>query len=138
VSDKNFKVKSGIQVPALSTAGPLVTDASGLLSSSATLSIAYGGTGQTTAQNARNAILPLQTNYTGYFLQTDQTNVSWAKVYNQVIQNAGIAVNPRGKLNIIGAVFADDAGNDLTTITFNNTAQVNTDVALSNAWWLGV
>lgn len=138
MADKNFKVKSGLQVPSLTISGPVITDASGNVTSSATLPISQGGTGQTTAQNARNAILPLQTNYTGYFLQTDQTNVSWAKVYNQIIQNAGIAVNPRGKLNIIGAVFADDSGNDLTTITFNNTAQVNTDVALSNSWWLGV
>ncbi len=138
MSDKSFKVKNGLVVPSLSTAGVVRTDSSGVISSSATLGISEGGTGQTTAQNARNALLPLQTGNEGYFLSTDQTNVSWAKVYNQVIQNAGIAVNPRGKINVIGAVFADDSVNDITTITFNNTAQVNTDVALSNSWWLGV
>lgn len=138
MSDKNFKVKSGLQVPSLTTAGPVTTDSSGNVTSTSALPINQGGTGQTTAGNALNALLPLQTGNTNYFLQTNQVTTQWSKVYNQIIQNAGIAVSPRAKINIIGAVFADDSVNDVTTITFNNTAQVNTDVALSNSWWLGV
>lgn len=127
MSDKSFKVKNGLVVPSLSTAGVVRTDSSGVISSSATLGILEGGTGQTTAQNARNALLPLQTGNEGYFLSTDQVNVSWAKVYNQLIKNNGTSVTPRKNVNIVGATFTDDAGTDTTTITFSDTAN-NADV----------
>lgn len=120
MSDKNFKVKSGLQIPGITSANILTTDSSGNVSSSSTLSIANGGTGQTTADNAINALLPLQTGNNNYFLQTNQVSTQWSKVFYQVIKNAGTAVTPRGNLNIIGATFADDAGNDLTTITVGN------------------
>jgi len=127
MSNKDFKVKNGLQVPSLTTAGVVTTDSSGNIGSSATLSISNGGTGQTSAQNARNALLPLQTGNEGYFLSTDQTNVSWAKVYNQLIKNSGTSVTPRKNVNIVGASFSDDAGSDTTTITFSDTAN-NADV----------
>jgi len=127
MSDKSFKVKNGLVVPSLSTAGVVRTDSSGVISSSATLGILEGGTGQTTAQNARNALLPLQTRNEGYFLSTDQTNVSWAKVYNQLIKNNGTSVTPRKNVNIVGATFTDNAETDTTTITFSDTAN-NADV----------
>jgi hypothetical protein len=127
MSDKSFKVKNGLVVPSLSTAGVVRTDSSGVISSSATLGISEGGTGQTTAQNARNALLPLQTGNEGYFLSTDQTNVSWAKVYNQLIKNNGTSVTPRKNVNIVGATFTDNAETDTTTITFSDTAN-NADV----------
>ena len=127
MSDKSFKVKNGLVVPSLSTDGVVRTDSSGVISSCATLGILEGGTGQTTAQNARNALLPLQTGNEGYFLSTDQTNVSWAKVYNQLIKNNGTSVTPRKNVNIVGATFTDNAETDTTTITFSDTAN-NADV----------
>ncbi len=45
-----------------------------------TVSVSNGGTGQTTAQAARNALLPIQTDNTNKFLQTDGTNVTWQNV----------------------------------------------------------
>lgn len=60
------------------TGSPITT--SGTLTLTGTLGIANGGTGQTTAQNARNALLPTQTGNAGRFLTTDGTNVSWAVV----------------------------------------------------------
>ena len=77
MADKRFKVKDGLVVPSLSTAGIVKTDSSGIISSSATLSISEGGTGQTTAANALNALLPLQTNNTNYFLQTNGVTPQW-------------------------------------------------------------
>jgi hypothetical protein len=77
VADKNFKVKSGLQVPSLTTAGPVTTDASGNVTSSATLPISQGGTGQTTAGNALNAFLPLQTSQDNKFLQTNGVTPQW-------------------------------------------------------------
>jgi hypothetical protein len=84
VSDKNFKVKSGLQVPSLTTAGPVVTDSSGNVTSSATLPISQGGTGQTTAGNALNAILPLQTSNDNKYLQTNGVDTQWNTVLQPV------------------------------------------------------
>jgi hypothetical protein len=131
VADKNFKVKSGLNIP-ITSAAILTTDSSGNISSSATLPIANGGTGQSTATNAINALLPLQTDKENYFLQTNQTTIQWAKAYYQGIQNNGVLVTPRNILNIVGGTFADSSGNDTTTVTvgFASTA-VSSNITLA-------
>jgi len=48
-----------------------------LLPATTTLPIANGGTGETTASGAVNALVPDQTGNTGKFLSTDGTSVSW-------------------------------------------------------------
>ena len=48
------------------------------ISLSGTVAIANGGTGQTTANAALNALLPSQVSNSGKFLTTDGTNTSWA------------------------------------------------------------
>jgi len=116
MSDKNFKVKSGLNIP-IASASILTTDASGNVSSSATLAVAAGGTGQTSTANALNALLPLQTGNENYFLQTNAVSSQWSKVYNQIFKNSGSTVNPRGTVNFIGAAFTDNSGTDTTTIT---------------------
>jgi hypothetical protein len=122
MADKNFKVKSGLNIP-ITSAAILTTDSSGNLSSSATLAISAGGTGQTTATNAINALLPVQDGSTiNYALQSNGTNVQWAKLYSQTVQSNGITVNPRGTLNFVGATLTDNAINDTITITFSDTA----------------
>lgn len=119
MSDKNFKVKSGLNIP-IASANILTTDASGNVSSSATLAISSGGTGQTSAANAINALLPVQNgSIVNYAIQSDGTNVSWAKVYNQLIKNSGTSVNPRRNIDFVGASFADDSNSDTTTITLS-------------------
>jgi hypothetical protein len=124
MSDKNFKVKSGLQVPALSS-GIVTTDSSGLISSTSIIPIASGGTGQSTANNALNALLPIQNGETvNYTIQSDGTNVSWAKIYNQLIQNAGISVTPRRNVNFVGMTFTDNAGTDTTTISVPTNASL--------------
>ena len=117
MADKNFKVKSGLNIP-ITSAAILTTDSNGNISSTTILPIANGGTGQTSANNALNALLPLQTGNANYFLQTNATNTQWSKAYYQSIQNNGTTVNPRGILNVVGASFTDSAGSDLTTLTF--------------------
>jgi hypothetical protein len=122
VADKNFKVKSGLNIP-ITSAAILTTDSSGNISSTAVLPITAGGTGQTSATNAINALLPIQNGSTvNYVIQSDGTNISWGKLYNQGIKNNGTTVNPRGIINIVGATFTDNAGTDTTTITFSDTA----------------
>ena len=127
MADKNFKVKSGLNIP-ITSAAILTTDSSGNISSTATLPISAGGTGQTSATNAINALLPVQNGSTvNYVIQSDGTNINWGKLYNQTIKNNGTTVTPRGIVNIIGASFSDNAGTDTTTITFSDTAN-NADV----------
>ena len=59
------------------TVGTGLTLSAGSLALTSPVTIGNGGTGQTTAQNARNALLPTQTGNNGRLLQTDGTNVSW-------------------------------------------------------------
>jgi len=118
VSDKNFKVKSGLNIP-ITSAAILTTDSSGNVSSNAVLPITAGGTGQTSATNAINALLPVQNGSTvNYAIKSDGVNVNWGKLYNQTIKDTGITVTPRANLNFVGAVLTDSAGSDTTTVTF--------------------
>ena len=52
----------------------------GSLELTTALPVLSGGTGATTAQDARNNLLPAQSGNNGEFLTTDGTNVSWATV----------------------------------------------------------
>ena len=127
MSDKNFKVKSGLNIP-IASAAILTTDSNGNISSTAILPITAGGTGQSSATNAINALLPVQNGSTvNYSIQSDGVNVNWGKLYNQTFKNNGTTVNPRGIVNIVGASFGDNSGTDTTTITFSDTAN-NADV----------
>jgi len=63
MADKDFKVKSGLD---LGTPLPLTE----------------GGTGQTSADNALNALLPLQTSSANKVLQTNGTTTSWVTLPN--------------------------------------------------------
>jgi hypothetical protein len=134
VSDKNFKVKSGLNLP-ITSAAILTTDSNGNISSSTVLPISAGGTGQSSATNAINALLPLQNGSTiNYTIQSDGTNVSWAKLYNQLIQNNGVSVNPRRNLNIVGGTFTDNSGTDTTTITVGFASiAVSSNITLSGS-----
>jgi hypothetical protein len=61
---------------------------------SGTFAIANGGTGQTTAQNARNALLPSQGGNGTKFLQTDGTNVSWQAAAGTVTSFSAGTLSP--------------------------------------------
>lgn len=56
---------------------PTATISGGTITGITDLAIADGGTGASTAQNARNNLLPTQTSNSGKYLKTDGTNVSW-------------------------------------------------------------
>jgi hypothetical protein len=61
----------------LTTSGGPVT-AAGTITLGGTLSLLNGGTGQTTANAAFNALVPLQTGNSGKYLTTNGTDTSWA------------------------------------------------------------
>jgi hypothetical protein len=78
-----------------------------------TLPIANGGTGQTTANTAFNALAPSQTSQSGKYLTTDGTNTSWA--------TAGVtAVNDTSTSTNLYPLFAAATSGSLTTIYTGN------------------
>jgi hypothetical protein len=60
-----------------------------------TLPVANGGTGQTTANSAFNALAPSQTSASGKYLKSNGTDSSWAilPTYLPIIDRSGSAVN---------------------------------------------
>jgi hypothetical protein len=83
-----------------------------------TLTLTNGGTGQTTAAAARNALLPSQATHSGEVLTTDGTNVSWAAA------GGGFQV-AYGTFDNTGAAITTAVG--ITSVSFGggNTATVN-------------
>jgi hypothetical protein len=63
----------------LTTSGGPITG-SGTITLAGTLALANGGTGQTTAISAFNALAPSQSGNNGKYLTTDGTNTSWGTV----------------------------------------------------------
>ena len=60
---------------------------------SSTLAIASGGTGQTTATTAFNALAPSQATNSGKFLTTDGTNTSWATASTTISNDTATTSN---------------------------------------------
>ncbi len=90
---------------------------SGTITLSGTLAIANGGTGQTTANDSLNALLPSQTGNNGKVLQTDGTNSSWQTISTSVenLSDTLIAGNTTGANDII-----IDSGQKITSATNTN------------------
>lgn len=67
--------------------------------------IANGGTGETTASDAINALVPSQSGNNDYFLQTNGTSVLWAAaaagMTMQVITASGTYTRPSGKTSFL-------------------------------------
>ena len=90
---------------------PLTTGVTG------TLPIANGGTGQTTANTAFNALAPSQTSNSGKYLTTDGTNTSWATV------SSGTSVsvsNDTTTASNLYPLFADATSGTASTIYTGN------------------
>lgn len=82
-----------------------------------TLPIANGGTGQTTANTAFNALAPSQTSNSGKYLTTDGTNTSWATV------SAGSTIslsNDTTTATNVYPLFADATSGNPTTLYTGN------------------
>lgn len=75
----------------LTVSGSPITT-SGTITLAGTLAIANGGTGQTTANSAFNALAPSQTSNSGKYLTTDGTNTSWATVSGGISTGKSIAM----------------------------------------------
>jgi hypothetical protein len=82
---------------------------------SATLAISSGGTGQTTANAAFNALAPSQTSNSGKYLTTDGTNTSWGTI------SAGASLsNDTSTSSNLYPLFASATSGTPTTIYTSN------------------
>ena len=80
-----------------------------------TVAIANGGTGQTTATAAFNALAPSQTSNSGKYLTTDGTNSSWATV----VSGASISNDTTTSTNLYPLFAAATSGTPTTIYTGN-------------------
>jgi hypothetical protein len=92
--------------------------------SGTTISINKGGTGQVTANDALNALLPTQTGLSGRVLQTDGTDTSWV-VTSGVPGGSNTQLQFNNSSSFGGAASLTYASNVLTI-----TSQANSDVPL--------
>lgn len=76
------------------TGGPITS--SGNITAGGTLAIISGGTGATSAKDARNNLLPVQTSFAGQFLTTDGTDVSWAPVAGGTVTSVNLSGGSTG------------------------------------------
>ncbi len=72
-----------------------------------TLPIANGGTGQTAANAAFNALAPSQTSNSGKFLTTNGTDTSWASVVGTTLTSAHLLVGSAGNVATDTAITGD-------------------------------
>jgi hypothetical protein len=79
------------------------------------LPITSGGTGQTTANSALNALLPSQSTYAGKFLTTDGSNTSWAD-------------NPLGSVTSVSVVSANGLAGSVTNPTTTPALTLSTTI----------
>lgn len=88
-----------------------------------TLPIANGGTGQTTANAALNALLPAQASNSGKYLTTDGTNSSWATVSAGVTSfsagTTGLTPNTgtTGAVTLAGTLAVANGGTGQTSLS---------------------
>lgn len=80
-----------------------------------TVAIANGGTGQTTANTAFNALAPSQTSNSGKYLTTDGTNSSWATI----TAGASISNDTTTSTNLYPLFAAATSGTPTTIYTGN-------------------
>lgn len=117
--------------------GALGTPSSGDLSNctgipasgiSGTVAIANGGTGQTTANAAFNALAPSQTGNNGKYLTTDGTNTSWATNPLGTVTSVDVSggttglsfsggpITTSGTITMAGTLAAANGGTGLTSL----------------------
>jgi len=132
---RQFSLAGGVTTFDGGTTGLLPsTPTSGAISLSGTLNIANGGTGQSTANAAFNALAPSQTGNSGKFLTTDGSNTSWSVnplgTVTQVNTGTGLTGGP---ITTTGTISIDSTVATLTgTQTLTNKTISGADNTLSN------
>lgn len=131
MADKHFKIKNNLVVSDLTIAGPIVRHTDGTLLSHTTLPIDKGGTGQTSASNALNALLPVQTDNSGKYLTSDGTNASWATVTAGFTPIPSSSINSNVTLAAFNKYFVDTSA--ARTITLPASPTVGDEIYIFDA-----
>ena len=95
------------------------------------LPIANGGTGNTTASSAINALLPSQFGQAGEFLVTDGTDVSWAPVTTGTVTSVNVSGGTTGLTALGGPI------NSSGTIVLGGTLDANNGGTGINSYAVG-
>lgn len=90
------------------------------------VAIANGGTGQTTANAAFNALAPNQSGQSGRYLKSDGTNASWDAIDISTADITGVLLPVNGGTGVANnnAATLTRSGNHALTITTTNTTSV--------------
>jgi hypothetical protein len=112
MADKDFKVKSGLD---LGTPLPLTE----------------GGTGQTSATNALNALLPVQTSSSGYYLKTDGSSTSWAGIVSSFTAMPSTSVSSNITLSSFNKYFVNTSS--ARTLTLPSTPSLGDEIYIFDA-----
>ena len=101
-----------------------------------TVGIEHGGTGQTTAQAAIDALLPDQSSSNGYFLTTDGTNSSWAEVNTSLTISDGSVTDTFTTGNTLtftgGTGVTTAVGDDAITFSIGQAVGTSDNVTFAN------
>lgn len=97
MANKDFKVKNGldIQTP---------------------LPVSMGGTGQTSANNTLNSLLPSQASASGKYLTSDGTNTSWGTITPQFVPMTSNSVSSNITLSSNNLYLVDTAAERTLTL----------------------
>lgn len=112
MADKNFKVKTSITSPT-------------------PIAITEGGTGQTTVNNALNALLPVQTSANGKYLTSDGTNAAWATVSGAFVVMPSVSVSSDITLSSNSKYFVDTTS--ARTLTLPASPSVGDEIYIYDA-----
>ena len=112
MADKNFKVKTSITSPT-------------------PIAITEGGTGQTSASNALNALLPVQTSANGKYLTSDGTNASWATNSGSFVPMTSTSVNSNITLSSNNRYLVDTSA--ARTLTLPASPSVGDEIQIFDA-----
>mgnify|MGYP006277240125 CR=1 FL=1 len=134
-------------VPAANVSGALTNATIAVSGITGTLAINQGGTGQTTANSAFNALAPSQTSNSGKYLTTDGSNTSWGTISTGItVDTTPISGGTSGNVlyhngTVVGEyaqVPTANGGTGLSTFTAANNAIYSTSSSVLAAGTLPV
>jgi hypothetical protein len=96
-----------------------------------TIEIANGGTGQTTANNAFNALAPSQTGNTGKYLTTNGTTTSWATVSGGSGTVTSVAATAGTGISVTGSPITTSGTLNITNTAPDQTVAIASGTGIS-------
>ena len=135
MANKDFKVKNKLQVAGITSAGPLVSDASGNVDSTSSIATQFGGTGTTTSPSS-GQILYSSSGTT--YAPTDLSSVVTIFANTEVSSNVTLAKNTNYFVNTSAArtltlPASPSVGDELYIFDASNNALTNNITVLPNS-----